>query len=248
MSNNLDLDQVSSGQANKETTINDQSGQLDAAMTEDLLVEVDNSNAATLTNDQFRRNQFFTIDEDGGTPATAAITITVPAIKRGTFVVINDTAFDVTVEITSQPDTSPVVSAGDKALLSCDGTNVNQPAGGGSSGSDFYDVAMAYDGGPPGSSEIMAKIAIVREVTFPADFSGSVGDIGTNPTATFDIDVQDDGGSIGTISISTGGVFTFTTVSGTAKVVAAGSILTFVAPASTDATAADFAATLLGTA
>ena len=52
MSNNLNLSQVAAAQNQKEVTINDQAGQLDAALTEVLTVEVDDSNAYVLTDER----------------------------------------------------------------------------------------------------------------------------------------------------------------------------------------------------
>lgn len=114
--------------------------------------------------------------------------------------------------------------------------------------SNLYDVPLSY-AGTPDAGALIGKLIAVRDIVFPANFSGSSGHVGTNPAATFDIDVQDDGASIGTISISTGGVFTFTTISGTAKTVAAGSRIEFFAPSDSpvEATVADIAATLKGT-
>lgn len=112
-----------------------------------------------------------------------------------------------------------------------------------------YDVSLSFPGSPT-AGQLIGKIVAVRDIAFPANFSGSVGHIGTNPTSTYAIDVQDNGSSIGTISISTGGVFTFSTLSGTAKTVSSGHRLEFYAPANSpaDATAANIAATLKGTA
>ena len=124
MSNNLDLDQITAGQTQKETTANDQSGQLDAAITDTATYAITSSNARTLTNDEFRRVQFFTIDEDGGDPADSAITVTVPAIKRGTVVVLNDTAYNVTVTISGQSKSAPVIATGNVELICCDSTDV----------------------------------------------------------------------------------------------------------------------------
>ena len=62
------------------------------------------------------------------------------------------------------------------------------------------------------------------------------------------LDVLDDGVSIGTVSITSGGVFTFTTQGGTAKVIAAGSALTVVNQATADATAGNISVTFRGTA
>lgn len=116
--------------------------------------------------------------------------------------------------------------------------------GGGSSAA--YDLPISYAGGPPTSSEIISAMVVPRAVNLSADFAGSYGYIGTNPTASFVISVQDDGVEIGTVTISTSGGFSFATVSGTAKVIAAGSRIEFVAPATTDATAAYILATLAG--
>ena len=108
-----------------------------------------------------------------------------------------------------------------------------------------YDFGFTYLAGPPVSDEVIGKVIIPRAITLPANFAGAFGHIDTNPTATFALDVTDDGVSIGTVSISTIGVFTFTTDGGTAKAVAAGSVLRFVAPNVVDATAASFAGTLI---
>lgn len=87
--------------------------------------------------------------------------------------------------------------------------------------------------------------------TIPANFSGSVGDCDTNPTASYAIDVQRKTppgayATIGTITISTGGAFTFATASGTSKAIAAGDVLKFVAPSPADATAANITITIKG--
>jgi hypothetical protein len=113
-------------------------------------------------------------------------------------------------------------------------------------------VSLPYDFGfvkaaMPGSSEVIGKVVIPRDITLPADFAGAAGHVDVNPDDAFDIDVTDDGVSIGTISISDAGAFTFTTVSGTAQSIGAGSIARFVAPASTDASIEGIAVTLVGT-
>ena len=51
MSNNLALTQVVESQNDKEITINDQAAQLDAALTEVLTIQVDDTNAYVLTSD-----------------------------------------------------------------------------------------------------------------------------------------------------------------------------------------------------
>jgi hypothetical protein len=112
-------------------------------------------------------------------------------------------------------------------------------------GAAAYDFRLTFQTAPT-ASEVLERVIVAREITFTGNFANSVGLVGTNPTATFDIDVQDDAVSIGTISISTGGVITFTTTSGTDKIVAAGSELEFIAPVGADATIADVDISIAG--
>lgn len=99
----------------------------------------------------------------------------------------------------------------------------------------------------PSASEVLALYVAADAFTIPANMVGSQVKVGTNPTATFAIDVQQNGSSIGTISIATDGTPTLTTTSGTAKSIAAGDVLKFVAPSSADSTIADVAITVKGT-
>lgn len=123
------------------------------------------------------------------------------------------------------------------------GISLVGPGGGGASP---YHIRFGFNAIPT-TAKVLDTIPLPEEVTLPANMTGSVGIIGTLPTATFVIDVKDDGTTIGTISISAAGVFTFATTSGTAKVIAAGSILTFVAPVTVDTTANNCSVTVLGT-
>ncbi len=93
--------------------------------------------------------------------------------------------------------------------------------------------------GLPGDGATIALLGLPRDGTFPIDFAGSVGSVGVNPTATAVYDVQLNGVSIGSISIATSGVLTFTTVGGTDKDFAANDRLTVIAPTPQDATLSD---------
>jgi len=95
---------------------------------------VDNTNAFTITNAAadylWERNIAWRFTDDAS-PPTAQITLTVPATPaRGLFAVLNKTGQAMQVEITGQPIAGPVVAAGDTALLSSDGTNVELLASG----------------------------------------------------------------------------------------------------------------------
>jgi hypothetical protein len=82
--------------------------------------------------------------------------------------------------------------------------------------------------------------------TFAADFAGSYGSVGTNPTTNpIEYTVKNGATTIGTIDISSAGAFTFATVSNTTKAVSAGDCITIIAPSSQDATAANVGITLV---
>lgn len=239
MSNNLTLDQVAGSQDQKEVTINDQAGQLDAALTEALAVLVTVSNVFTLSTLQFQRAQIFVVDEDGGSPATAAITLTVPSIPRGLFTVLNNTAFPLTVEVAAQPLASPVVKAvSGLSLLYCDGTNVFNAGRMG-----HYDAGDAFTGSPT-TSQVVFQYIFPREVTLPEDLTNSQGTAGTASTGTATFDVKKNGANVGTMVFTASTTATFTMASDT--VYAAGDVLEISAPAVVDATLADLIFTLAG--
>jgi hypothetical protein len=110
----------------------------------------------------------------------------------------------------------------------------------------WYDFG-AFHPGTPANDEVVMVWPVVRDVLIPADCAGSGGSVETNPGASQDYLLKDDGTTIATITISTGGVVSFVTTSNTAKSVAAGSKLTLVAPASADGTLVGVAVTILAT-
>lgn len=102
--------------------------------------------------------------------------------------------------------------------------------------------------GRPAAGALVAIYTASFAQTFPANFASpdSKGSVGTNPTATASYTVKKNGTTVGTISISTGGVFTFATSGGTSFSLNAGDRLTITAPSSQDATLADVGITLVG--
>lgn len=126
-----------------------------------------------------------------------------------------------------------------------DGEDSMIPGPAGPPGTRQISISMFFPGAPI-ALQLMLQFTAPVAFTFPANFSGSLGDIGTNPTATTVLTVALNGATIGTISISTGGVFTFATSGGVNVSVAAGDKLTVVNQTPTDATAADFSVSFLG--
>ena len=111
-----------------------------------------------------------------------------------------------------------------------------------------YDVAVSWGGTPTAASQLIHKTLIGQEVLFAADFALAAGHVDANPAGDYTCTVKDDGVSIGTVVIGSGGAFTFATVGNVAKTVAAGSSLTVEADSSSppDGTISNIAFTLLG--
>lgn len=119
MSDNLELTQVSENQDNKETTLNTQAGELDAALTD--LVDVSITGASSPVtlgdSDSVRRMVIkFTGTHPGGT-----LEYQVPTNKK-LYTVWN--AADGTVTVKTSAGTGIAVPAGVTSIVYCDGTNV----------------------------------------------------------------------------------------------------------------------------
>jgi hypothetical protein len=143
MTNNLDLAQVAPSQNNKETTINDQAGQLDAALTDRVDVSLtDASSPLSLTDAQALRCMVLKFT---GTNPGSDFAVHCPTNKK-LYVLWNTTAETVTFKTPSGTgvtlaavDVDPVLS-----LVCCDGTNVLELASGGGA-SDFLSLTDTPD-------------------------------------------------------------------------------------------------------
>ncbi len=109
-----------------------------------------------------------------------------------------------------------------------------------------YDIPCSLVG-LPGAGATVLILTATRAVNFAANFSGAYGSVGFNPTSTATYTVKNGATTIGTVAISTSGVFTFATTGGTSQALAAGDRLTVTAPGSQDATLADVGFTFAGT-
>lgn len=110
-----------------------------------------------------------------------------------------------------------------------------------------YDVPCFLTGIPGAGANVLIR-TFTRTVAFPANFGGSKGTLGTNPTATAVYTIAKNGTTVGTVSISTGGVFTFASSGGAAQSFVAGDRLTITAPNPMDVTLSDVSMTLAGAA
>jgi hypothetical protein len=107
-----------------------------------------------------------------------------------------------------------------------------------------FDIAQ-FINGKPLASEILVKVIFPRAVSFPANFSGSYAKCVVAPTASTVLTVLKNGVNVGTLTFAAAG--TTGTFSTSALSFSAADLLVIQAPASVDATFADFACTLTGT-
>lgn len=97
----------------------------------------------------------------------------------------------------------------------------------------------------PTTGMVLLDWLFVEPTTLFDDFAGSRASVGTNPAASFVIDVRKNGASVGTITISTGGTATFATTGGSVSF-AVGDLLTLVCPTTVDAAIARLRVTFKG--
>ena len=124
VSNNLELAQVAAAQNQKEVTINDQAGQLDAGLSDKVDVALTGTTSPlALSPAQALRCMVLKLT---GTHPGGAYEVHCPTNKK-IYVVWNSTAGDVTFKTVA--GTGIAVNAGAVLILYCDGTNVIQLAG-----------------------------------------------------------------------------------------------------------------------
>jgi hypothetical protein len=132
MSNNLNLDQVSPSQSSKEATINAATGELDAALTE--LLVIDMTNNVTISAANYQRHLKFNL-----TPSGTGKTLTLLAQKKFS-IISNNSANSINITIGT---TTIALAAGSNGFFYSDGTaNGLVQQGGGSGGG----------GSPPGGT------------------------------------------------------------------------------------------------
>lgn len=145
-----------------------------------------------------------------------------------------------------QPGTvGPAGPAGPTGAAGTNGTNGTNGSNGAAGTNSAY-IFGTFAASAITASEILMDHVVARAFGLPANLAGSRVSVGTAPAATFALDLLKNGVSVGTISISTAGVATLTTLGGAAIAFAIGDIATLTGPAAADATIARLRVTFLG--
>lgn len=109
-----------------------------------------------------------------------------------------------------------------------------------------FDIHAFHPSTPPAGAYILFS-PLARPVTFPANFVGSFGKVGTAATGSSAFDIKKNGVSVGTMTFAPAATSaTFVSTGGAPVVFAAGDILMVTAPSTPDATLADVGLALTG--
>jgi hypothetical protein len=208
----------------------------------------------------------FDVDHTGGAVVIAPIpliwqaegeTVTGPPVTTinfsGTGVGVTDVDGVLEVEVTAGAETIGELTDVDFSIppsagqaLVWDGDKW-KPGAGGSGGASKYDIGVFFPGGQVvPNQEILRYVAARNGFKLSDNFADSQGSCGTNPTATTVFTVKRNGTGIGSISIDTSGVFTFTTTGTGAETFNGGDVLEIVGAATPDLTLADISITFAG--
>ncbi len=239
MSNNLTLQQVAENQTLKEVSINTATGQLDAALTEKLSVDVSAGNV-TLTTTNYQRHVNFLITG----AATSGRTVTLPAVKKLS-IFVGDASNAESVDIVKGSAIYSLVPGG-IVMIYTDGTTNHLDVVSESSAAVVrpYDIGT-FCAGVPASSEKLLRFNVIRAVDWAASMAGSRVTAGVAATAQTDFDLRVNGVSIGTIRFAAAGtVATYVGISATS--LAVNDLIEIIAPGTADATLADISFTLAG--
>jgi hypothetical protein len=249
----LGLDDLSAAQAQPEVIINRTSRRIEASVAGTYVIETETSHGATheieIPTDgepaPWRYSTFVVRDTLGVLEQSTTlvfpdlVSIDLQATPR--FEVVNET--DQTLLVQTGGTGGVSINPGSSALLRYDGEKIVSVAAAGVASIVALGVFFP---GTPTSAQLMWKFVAPFGFTFPADFDGSRGHIGVNPTSSFAMTVSVGGSEVGTVTVSDAGAFTFATTDGAPVVVVAGDEIEIEGPVSVDATAADIAFTLVG--
>jgi len=242
----LAIPEIGPTQTNKYITHNDAIAALEAATNDIYTNSGVGAGPLILTEDQATSYFVYVVSgASGNFDLRFPSTINGNNAKRVFSVRNADTADTCTVEATTGTGATVEVGPGESAVIYQNFEDLYLLGFVEAAGTLPYDVGVYLPGKPDDAAEVL-KIVAVRAFTLADDFAGSRGHVGTNPSATATFTVLKNGGSIGTIAVSTVGVFTFLTSGSTVESFAPGDRLSITAPTPQDATLADISIVLRG--
>lgn len=244
VTSHLNLTELEQNQSNRYITINNALEALAAAGNARLPKTVSGTSDVTLSADECTRYAYYVAS--GGTGNFNFVFLGEIGANNADrlFVFKNASSYVATVK-SDDTGTTVVVPAGASCLIHQSHDDMVKLAEYDGQTVSPYDIGLFLPGQPDAGVECF-KFVAVRDIDFADDFAGAVGHCGTNPTSTAAFDVLLNGSTIGSVSISSGGTFTFNTTGGAVSM-SAGDRLSMTSPSPQDATLASIAMTFLGT-
>jgi hypothetical protein len=241
----LAINQIAETQNNKYLTHNDAVDILEEST--NALFENAAVGAGPVTLTEVQATQYQVYKVSGGSAAFDLVfpsTINAVNAVRHATIWKADTTWAVTVKMSTGAGTTVTLTPGQSAVIQIDYEDVVAMFTG-DTAQPPYDVGL-YIPGTPGDGAEVFKFVAVRGVEWADDWAGSYGHIGVNPSDGANVfTIKKNGSSVGSISISTGGVFTFATTGAETSLVA-GDRLTIENQGTADSTAADIGFNLKG--
>lgn len=240
----LNIPQVAENQNNKYITVNNAVNFLEQAMNAKLAKTVSGTSDVALTDDECTRYHYYVVSGGSGNHNLVFQGEIGANNANRMFVVKNASSYVTTVK-SDAAGTTVILPSGASAVIHQDHDDMVKLAEFDGLTTAPYDIGLYLAGLPEDGVECF-KFVAVRAIDFADNFANSRGHCGVNPTATAAFDVLKNGSSIGSISISTSGVFTFNTT-GAGTSLAAGDRLSLTTPSPQDATLENISIVFLGT-
>lgn len=240
----LNITELEQSQNSRYITINNMLAALEGAANAKLAKTVSGSGPVNLTSDECTRYAYYVASGGSGNFNFVFLGEIGSNNADRLFVFKNASSYVATVK-SDAAGTTVVVAAGASCVIHQSHDDMVKLAEFDGLTTAPYDIGAFLPGLPEDGIECF-KFTATRAIDFADDFAGSVGHCGVNPTSTAAFDLLKNGSSIGSISISTGGAFTFNTTGG-AVALAIGDRLSVTSPSPQDATLANVSFVFLGT-
>ena len=211
MSNNTGRTEVSAGQNQKEVTINNSDGILDAALTESLDVDFTSGNV-TLTTAQFQQNMRF-----NATNLSTARNLTIAGEKK-LFVVDNTDGTD-TLSVV-RGSTSIALSAGSNGIFYTDGTTNHLIQVSGSGGGSSQEVVLEYALSDETTAITTGTAKLTTRVPFACTLNSVRASLTTaSTTGTVTVDINESGVTVLSTKLTIDATESTSTTAATAAVI-----------------------------
>lgn len=237
----LAIPEIAPNQSNKYITHNDSVAWLEAASNDILPLSTIGAGPVNLSAAQ--ATKYFVYILSGGSAAFNVVfpsTINSNNAKRVFAVRNEDAAYAATIKASTGSGATVVLRPGETAIILQSYESMYAIGV-----VNAYDIAF-FAAGNPDDGGLVGTFVATRPFTLLDSFGGGNGHCGNNPSSTAVFDVKKNGTSIGSVSISNIGVFTFSTTGTTSESFAAGDRLEVFGPSPQDATMANVAVSFLG--